>query len=92
MTDTFRTYMVTAANQAAAQALAEQYEGGGGMFIVGIGANEKAAATEFISTGKLGAELATALEESGLLHDISEEEPKAAMGRLGLQIVQGDDV
>ena len=84
MTDVFRTLVVPAEQQAAAQEIAP------GCFTTGLSADGAAPATHYIASGHLPVEQAEAIAQLNGV-DVSEEEPFAAMGRLGLRFLSSSD-
>ena len=84
MTDVFRTIVVPAGQQAAAQEIAP------GCFTTGLSADGAAPATHYIASGHLPVEQAEAIAQLNGV-DVSEEEPFAAMGRLGLRFLSSSD-
>ena len=85
MTDVFRTIVVPAVSQQAAQEIAPD------CFTTGLSADGTEPATHYIASGHLPLEQADAI---ALLEgaDVSEEEPFAVMARLQLQIISTDYV
>ena len=84
MTDVFRTIVVPAAQQAAAQEIAPD------CFTTGLSADGTAPATHYIASGHLPVDQADAIALLAGV-DVSEEEPFAAMGRLGLRFLSSSD-
>lgn len=84
MTDVFRTLVVPAEQQAAAQEIAPD------CFTSGLSADGVEPATHYIASGYLPMDQVDAI---ALLEgvDVSEEEPFAAMGRLGLRFLSSSD-
>ena len=80
MADVFRTLVVPAAQQAAAQEIAPD------CFTTGLSADGTAPATHYIASGHLPVDQADAIALLAGV-DVSEEEPFAVMARLGLQMV-----
>lgn len=80
MTDVFRTIVIPAGQQAAAQEIAPE------CFTTSLAADGTEPATHYIASGHLPVEQADAI---ALLEgvDVSEEEPFSIMARLGLQMV-----
>lgn len=87
MTEIFRTIIVTAAEQAEAQAIAAEYPGGEGMFTTACSPTGALPATDYISSGMMDEQIVEALGTSLADEDISEEPPFVALDRLGLQLV-----
>lgn len=81
MTDVFRTIVIHAVSQQAAQEIAP------GCFTTGLSADGTEPATHYIASGHLPQDQADAI---ALLEgaDVSEDEPFAVMARLGLQMVE----
>ena len=84
MTDVFRTIVIPAGQQQAAQEIAPD------CFTTGLSADGAEPATHYIASGHLPVDQADAI---ALLDgaDVSEEEPFAAMGRLGLRFLSSSD-
>lgn len=84
MADVFRTIVVPAEQQAAAQEIAPD------CFTTGLSANGAEPATHYIASGHLPVDQADAI---ALLEgaDVSEDDPFAAMGRLGLRFLSSSD-
>lgn len=82
--DVFRTIIVPAAQQSAAQEVAP------GCFTTGLSADGSTPATHYIASGYLPMDQVDAI---ALLEgvDVSQEEPFAAMGRLGLRFLSSSD-
>ena len=80
MTDVFRTIVIPAGQQQAAQEIAPD------CFTTALSSDGTAPATHYIASGHLPVEQADAI---ALLEgvDVSEEEPFAVMARLGLQMI-----
>ena len=85
MTDVFRTLVVPAEQQRAAQEIAPD------CFTTGLSADGTEPATHYIASGHLPLEQADAI---ALLEgvDVSEDEPFAVMARLQLQMMRTDYV
>jgi hypothetical protein len=83
----FRTIVVSADEQAEAQAIAAEYPGGAGMFTTACSPTGDLPATDYISSGMLSVEIVDALAAALPTADISEEPPFVALDRLGLQLV-----
>ena len=84
MADVFRTIVVPAGQQQAAQEIAPD------CFTTGLSADGTAPATHYIASGHLPVEQADAIALLAGV-DVSEEEPFAAMGRLGLRFLSSSD-
>ena len=80
MNDVFRTLVVPAVSQQAAQEIAPD------CFTTGLSADGTAPATHYIASGHLPVDQADAIALLAGV-DVSEEEPFAVMGRLGLQMI-----
>ena len=85
MTDVFRTLVVPAEQQAAAQEIAPD------CFTTGLSADGAEPATHYIASGHLPVAQADAIALLGEV-DVSEEEPFAVMARLQLQMISTDYV
>ena len=85
MTDVFRTIVVPAEQQQAAQEIAPD------CFTTGLSADGAEPATHYIASGHLPVEQADAIALLGEV-DVSEEEPFAVMARLQLQMISTDYV
>ena len=82
--DVFRAIIIAAQHVQMARDEAAKFEGGAGMFTTELSPSGLAPATAYISSGYISDALAAALSQA----DISEEQPFAAMARLGLKLVQ----
>ena len=83
----FRTIVVSADEQAEAQAIAAAYPGGAGMFTTACSPTGNLPATDYISSGLMSVEIVDALAAELMDEDISEEPPFVALERLGLTLV-----
>lgn len=83
----FRTIVVSADEQAEAQAIAAGYPGGAGMFTTACSPTGNRPATDYISSGLMSVEIVDALAAELMDEDISEEPPFVALDRLGLKLV-----
>ena len=83
----FRTIVVSADEQAEAQAIAAEYPGGAGMFTTACSPTGDLPATDYISSGLMSVDIVDALAEGLTDEDISEEPPFVALERLGLKLV-----
>ena len=83
----FRTIVVSADEQAEAQAIAAEYPGGAGMFTTACSPTGDLPATDYISSGLMSVEIVDALAEGLTDEDISEDPPFVALDRLGLKLV-----
>ena len=81
MTDVFRTIVVPAVSQQAAQEIAPD------CFTTGLSADGTAPATHYIASGHLPVDQADAIAMLAGA-DVSEEEPFSVMTRLGLQMAR----
>ena len=84
MADVFRTIVVPAGQQQAAQEIAPD------CFTTGLSADGAEPATHYIASGHLPVEQADAIALLGEV-DVSEEEPFAVMARLGLRFLSSSD-
>lgn len=80
MADVFRTIVIPAGQQSAAQEIAPD------CFTTGLSADGTAPATHYIASGHLPVEQADAIALLAGV-DVSEDEPFAVMARLGLQMI-----
>ena len=85
MADVFRTIVVPAGQQQAAQEIAPD------CFTTGLSADGAEPATHYIASGHLPVEQADVIALLGEV-DVSEEEPFAVMARLQLQMISTDYV
>lgn len=86
MSDVFRTLIVEAAYQQEAVDVADEYEGGQGMFQTPLSPSGLSPATDYISSGYMSQELVDALSEVDGMYS-SDEAPFVALNSLGLKII-----